>query len=76
MPQVSITNWDNLVSNEELKKAYKFRLKEHVEKRIANAETAKYLKEGWSVKSSNSRSSIIIKPKPIGDAFEDRFNFP
>ncbi len=71
MPQVSVTNWDNLVSEDEIKKAYTIRLKDHFEKKVLNTEVDSYTADGWTVKSSNNRSSVMTKAKPIGDSFED-----
>lgn len=71
MPQVNETNWDNLVENEELTKAYKLRVKNDIEIKVSNSDFEKYIADGWEVKKTTKRTSTVFKPKPIGDAFED-----
>ena len=65
------TNWELIVSNEELKDISVVRLKEFIEKTINNTELDNYINNGWILKKQNRTKSTIYKNKKVGDAFED-----
>ena len=65
------TNWDLVVSGEELKEVAAIRTEESIKLNVETARLDEYLNSGWSLKKRNKRKSTVIKPKKIGDAFED-----
>lgn len=71
MPAVRETNWDLIVSGEELDAVAGPRIKEFIEKSVDNSELDTYLNSGWRVKKALKKKSTIIKDKRVGDAFED-----
>ncbi|MDC7280779.1 DGQHR domain-containing protein [Butyrivibrio fibrisolvens] len=67
-----MTNWENLVSGDELKKAAKERKNKTVKKKVDRDSVDNYLQEGWYITREYKRGGVLIeKSKPIGDLFED-----
>ena len=71
MPAIHDTNWELIVSNEELEEISKNRIKEYIEESVDNTILDDYLSSGWKLKKQNKKKSTIYKEKKIGDAFED-----
>lgn len=71
MPKIKETNWDVIVSEEELKAVALPKSKSYIEQVVVNEDVEKYLKTGWLIKKENKKKTTMIKPKKEGDAFED-----
>lgn len=71
MPKVNSTNWDLIVSGEELKAVAGPKGKDYIEKTVLNCEVEENINQGWQIKKENKTKTVMIKPKNIGDAFED-----
>lgn len=71
MAPIHETNWDLIVSNEELAEVAVNRLKEFIEESVDNSLLEDRLNNGWKLKKQNKRKSTIYKEKKVGDAFED-----
>ena len=71
MAKMVETNWDLLVTGDELDEAAKPRIKEYLEMTVPNSEVEHYLSQDWEIKSEKSKNSVIRKEKHVGDAFED-----
>lgn len=72
MPRVTRTQWELLVSDEELQEALKVKSKQFLEDSVPTKDLADYLAKGWTVKKEGKTKTQIQKNKPIGDSFEDR----
>lgn len=71
MASIHETNWEIIVSNDELTKVSTTRLKEFIEISIDNSQIDNYVNSGWKLKKQNKRKSTMYKEKKVGDAFED-----
>ena len=71
MPKVLNTDWDLVVSGDELDSIARVRSKELLEQSVSNKDLQDYLDKGWEIKKENKTKTTITKSKPIGDAFED-----
>ena len=71
MPRTNETNWDLIITGDELKEVAGPRGKEFIEKSVRNEDVDSYMNQGWTVKKANAKKTTIIKPKEVGDAFED-----
>ena len=71
MPQVKETNWDLLVSGEELKKVSIPKCKDYIEITVPNNEVENYYECGWTNIKTGKKTSKLSKLKATGDAFED-----
>lgn len=71
MAPIHETNWDLIVSNEDLAEVAVNRLKEFIEESVDNSLLEERLNNGWKLKKQNKRKSKIYKEKRVGDAFED-----
>lgn len=67
-----MTNWDELVSGEELNNISKIRKTKYYEEKVEKALIPKYIKDGWEIiRSYKNESAKMRIDKPIGVAFED-----
>ena len=67
-----MTNWEDLMSREELESEYKIRKKTYIEKTVHNKLIEDYKAENWEiVKEYKNRTALMRKQKDIGDSFED-----
>ena len=68
------TNWSDLVSDNELKKAIKYRASSFEEKQCHSADVNDPQYEGWEPfwTSKNGKKVKVRKEKSVGDAFEDK----
>lgn len=71
MPIRTETQWDLIVSGDELDTAATPRIKEFIEVSIKNSDLNSYLAEGYNVKKEGSKKTKVFKAKKPGDAFED-----
>ncbi len=71
MPIRKETNWELIVSGDELAAVARERAKEKEEATIPNNELKTYIDNGWSIKKEGKRKTKIEKNKKIGDSFED-----
>ena len=66
------TNWERLVSGEELDLAAIPRAKEGVEEKFDASLVAQKEAEGWTIKKTyKNGSALMVHPKKVGDSFED-----
>lgn len=67
-----MTKWDDLISDEDLKKVASIKKKDKIRKTIKKGEIQDYLDNEWNiVKNNKSGSAVMETKKKIGDAFED-----
>lgn len=67
-----MTTWEKLVTGDELETVVKRRKTINIQKKIENDLVQSYLNNGWSeVRTYANGYSLVEKPKPVGDAFED-----
>ncbi len=65
------TNWELLVSGEELLSAAKNRERSYIEESFSLADVPKKLSEGWQIKKEYKKAVKMMQQKKVGDAFED-----
>lgn len=67
-----MTNWEKLISDDELKETAKSRKTIFVQKRVAKELIQGEINAGWLVaKNYADESALLQKEKPVGDSFED-----
>ena len=71
MPAREGTNWEKLVSGEELDAVARIRSKEKVEKKIKISDADEYIEKGWEVVKKQKKQYVVAHDKKTGDAFED-----
>ncbi|MBR1581939.1 MAG: DGQHR domain-containing protein [Bacilli bacterium] len=66
------TNWDDLVSGEELLKATKKRKNKFIEQKVSADKIDEFINKGWEVfKEYKNGSALVKKEKSVGDLFEN-----
>lgn len=66
------TNWNDLVSNEELIQATKERKNRFIEEKVSPEKIADYINKGWELsKEYKNGSALMKKEKPVGELFEN-----
>lgn len=69
---IMATNWDVLVSGEELLSSAKERKKEFIEEKVSPDKISNYEKDGWAeVRRYKNGSALMQKRKRVGDLFEN-----
>lgn len=72
MPKAKSTTWELLVEGCELDAEAKKRQKRYEEIAVANNQVEDYLSKNWIEKKAGKTKTILVKDKPIGDAYEDQ----
>ncbi len=67
-----MSTWDLLIEGDQLEEVAKERANEFIEDRVDNAILETKLKEGWLIKKEYKKTTIIKKPKPFCDVFENK----
>ena len=65
------TNWEIMVSGDELDAVARLRLKEREEKSVPIKDLESYVQKGWEVTKELKTKVQISKEKKVGNAFED-----
>lgn len=63
MASIHETNWEIIVSNDELTKVSTTRLKEFIEISIDNSQIDNYVNSGWKLKNKTKEKAQCIKKK-------------
>ncbi|SDB45103.1 DNA sulfur modification protein DndB [Pseudobutyrivibrio sp. YE44] len=67
-----MTNWEYLVSGDELKEAAKERKNKTIKNKVDRDSVENYLQDGWFITKEYKNGKVLIeKNKPIGDLFEN-----
>lgn len=68
------TNWDSVVSNDDLSKARKLRSKTYLESKERRLALPELISEGWEEYKSykNEKFVGVRRPKKFDELFEDR----
>lgn len=71
MPVKTETQWELIVSDKELDDTAKLRGKDNHEITVKSIEVEGYERDGFFIKKTKKKTTIMTKPKKQGEAFED-----
>jgi DNA sulfur modification protein DndB len=67
-----MTNWEKLVSGEQLESVAKFRKAQFIKEKVSRVDVESKEATGWAVVKTYANNAVLMeKEKPVGDAFED-----